>query len=81
MPVRTTALPMLADTLSLIFPIPLVDMGLTFYLYKIQTTWKKSFQYEIDHKYFAIRSDMHYISLPSDGNVLSSIVSTGHFCG
>ena len=41
---------------------------------------QKYFQHEKEHSYFMIRSDLHYISFPNDENVLSCIVSAGHFC-
>ena len=40
---------------------------------------KKSFQYEIEHRYSALRSDLHYISFPDNENVLHCIVSSGNF--
>ena len=40
---------------------------------------KESFQYEIVHRYFAIRSNLHYITLPDEENVVSCVVSLDHF--
>ena len=62
----------LTDTLFVILTIPFIDQSLTFCLYKIYNLpllhpiLKKSFQYEIFHKYFAIKPDMWYITLPDD---------------
>ena len=41
---------------------------------------QQSFHYEIFHEYFAIRSDMQYITLANDDSVSSCIVSTGNIC-
>ena len=74
----------MTDTLFVILTIPSEEKSL-FHLYRnhnipeLHPILKKSFQYEIDHKYFAIRSDLHYITFPDDENVLSCLVSSGHF--
>ena len=66
--------------------VAFVDKSLTFHLYRIhkipllQPIIKKSFQYEIEHRHFAIRSDLHYITFPDDENVLSFVVSSYHLC-
>ena len=76
----------LTDTLFVILTIPLLDKSLIFYLYRIHDIQllhpilKKSFQYEKEHRIFAIRSDLCSITFP-DENVLNCAVLSGHFCG
>ena len=69
----------LTDTLFVILPIPLVDKSLTFHLYSqiplLSLVLKKSFQYEIEHKFFAIRCDFCYITDPDDENILHWVPS------
>ena len=45
----------------------------------LHSTSKKSFLYEIEHTYFATRSDWHYTTFPYNENVLHCLVSSGHF--
>ena len=40
---------------------------------------KKSLKDEIKHRYFSVRSDLHYITFPDNENVFC-VVSSGHFC-
>ena len=75
----------LIETLFVILTIPLVVKNLTFHLYRIHNIQllhpilKKSFQYEIEHRYFAIRSYLHYITIRDDENVLCCVASSEHF--
>ena len=75
----------MTHTLYVILTVLLVDNSLTVNLHRnyniplLHLLSKKSFQYEIEHRYFTIRSDFHYITFPDDKNVLSYEASSGHF--
>ena len=71
----------LTDISIFILTIPMVDKCLTFHVYMIhnilllQPTFKKSFQYEKEHRYFAVRSHLHYKPFPHIQNILTCVVS------
>ena len=74
------------DTFFVMLTISLLDKSLPFQLYRIynilllHSILKKSFQYEIEHRYFATRSDLCYLMFPEDKNVLICMVSSEYFC-
>ena len=73
------------DTSFVILTIPLVYKSLACHLYRIHNlpllhpTLPTSFQYEIEHRFFEINSDLSFITFPDNENVLNCIVSSGHF--
>ena len=60
------------DTLFVIWTIPLVNESLTFCLYRIcnlpllHPMLLETFQWKMEQRNFAIRSNLHYISFPDD---------------
>ena len=63
-----------------------MDKSLTFQLYRshdlllLHPNLQKSFQYDLPYRYLAIASDVHYNTFQEDDDVLSCLISAGHFC-
>ena len=74
------------DILIVILTLPLIDTDLQFDLFKIHNlpllhpVLGKVFTYKISHPYIALRSDGNYLTLPVHDDILTCIISAGHFC-
>ena len=65
----------LTNTMFIILAIPIVDESLTFQLPWLHNllfhhpTLKKSFHFNIPHRYLAFTSDVDYINVPEDNDI------------
>ena len=76
----------ISSTLYAVLHIPLVDKSLQSHLFRIQNiplvhlTLEKSFQYNMQEEYLAIKADKKYISFPLSAGIMVWQGSNGHFC-
>ena len=76
----------ISNTLYTVLHVHLVNKSLQFHLFRIHNiplvhpTLKKSFQYNIQEEYLAIRLDKQYISFPLSADIMVCQVSNGQFC-
>ena len=75
-----------SNTLYTVLHMPLVHKSLQFHLFRIHNIpivhvmLKKSFQFNIQEEYLAIRLDKQYISFPLSVDIMVCWVSNGQFC-
>ena len=66
--------------------LPLIDKDLQFDLFKahslplLHPKLKKTFTYQLDSPYIALRSDSNYFTIPMYDDILTCTISAGHFC-
>ena len=76
----------LSKTLFGIIVISIVDNTLQFQLHRLHNlsflhlNLQKSCQYDLHHKYLAVRINVQYISFPRDDGIVSCLISFGPFC-
>lgn len=74
------------DMLIVILTLPLIDKDLQFDLFKahslplLHSKLKKTFIYELESPYIALRSDSNYFTIPVHDDILTCTISAGHFC-